>query len=179
MKKTVIVSVCGLFSALSAVIMLISYFPSLTYAVPAVAGVIFMVPLLEFGSKYAFICYGVTAVIAFLTAETESKVLFVCFFGFYPIVAILISRIKSKLLKYTIKLAIFNIAVVLAYLLITAVFGIAFTGEFGLTAEIFALCLLLIGNVVFILYDIAVDRLYLAYCFKWRKSVRKILKLGK
>ena len=33
-----------------------------------------------------------------------------------------------------------------------------------------------LGNVVFVIYDIAISRLVTLYMLKWRKSVRKLLK---
>ena len=178
MKKKLAITCCGMFSALAAVIMLVSYFPSLTYAVPAVAGVIFIIPYLEFGAKYAWICYAVSSLITLLTAETEAKVLYICFFGFYPIISLIIAKIKHRTVKYIIKFAVFNVSVILAYTLIIFVFGIPFESGFGLSTQIFAIILLVAGNVVFFIYDFAIDRLYMAYCFKWRKTVRKILRLG-
>ena len=41
MKKSKRIALCGMLSALSLVIMLVAYFPYLTYTLPALAGIMF------------------------------------------------------------------------------------------------------------------------------------------
>ena len=82
MKNTGKITLCAIMSALAVVIMLVSYFPYLTYAIPAVAGLCVMVVLIETDYKWAFFCYVTSAVLVFLFAELESKFMYVFFFGF-------------------------------------------------------------------------------------------------
>ena len=123
MKKTTVkLTACGIFAALSTAIMLSSYFPFLTYAIPAIAGVILMVPTRECGIKYGFLSYVVTSFLAFLTAETEAKVLFIGFFGLYPILKLLFERIKNRVLSIVLKFISFNLMVFSSYFVIINLF---------------------------------------------------------
>ena len=55
MKNTNKITLCALLSALAVVLMLTAYFPYLTYAVPAFAGLCIMAVLIEIGPKWAFL----------------------------------------------------------------------------------------------------------------------------
>ena len=68
-KKTSYITFCAVISALSVALMLASYFPYLTYAIPALSGALIIMPLVETGKKYAFITYLVSAVLVFIFAE--------------------------------------------------------------------------------------------------------------
>ena len=66
MKNTKKITLCGIFVALSVAIMLVSYFPYLTYSVPAVAGLCIMVIVIEYNWKWAFLGYLASAFLVFL-----------------------------------------------------------------------------------------------------------------
>ena len=65
-KTSVVVSVCGLFAALSIVVMLLAHVGVLTYAVPALAGALLVIIYLELGVKNAFTVYLAVSVLSFL-----------------------------------------------------------------------------------------------------------------
>ena len=94
MKSTKKITLCGLVAALSVVIMLTSYFPYLTYAIPALAGLFMMIPLIECGLKWSISTYVASSFIIFITGETESKILYVMFLGYYPILKSIIEKIS-------------------------------------------------------------------------------------
>ena len=100
LKRTGKVALCGVMAALSTVIMLLSYFPYLTYAVPAVAGLLFVILSIEVGPKWSFMSYAATAVLVFLLAEQEAKIMFIAFFGYYPIVKGLVESLRKPALEY-------------------------------------------------------------------------------
>ena len=98
MKQTVKITFCGIIAALSAVFMLLSYFPYLTYAVPAVAGLLIMITVIEAGHKWGIGAYIAASALVFLFAEPEGKLLYICFFGYYPILKAVFDRRKSRAL---------------------------------------------------------------------------------
>ena len=162
-------------AALASAIMLVSFFPYLTYAVPAIAGIFIMVAVIETNIKWAFVTYVVSAIITFLMAEPEAKMLYVLFFGYYPILKSVFERIKSRILEYILKFAVFNAAVLLTYLLLAPVMGFSVEdfGEFGKYSAI----LLLVGaNVVFPIYDMAVSQMAQFYMMRVHPSVKRIFK---
>ena len=90
-------------SALAVVFMLLSYFPYLTYAIPAVAGLFIMATVIEINLKWAFLSYLTSAVLVFLFAEFESRLLYIFFLGYYPILKAIIEKIKKPVIEWILK----------------------------------------------------------------------------
>lgn len=174
-KNTGKVALCGVMSALSVSIMLLSYFPALTYAIPAVAGVVFIILVIETDVKWALSAYAATCVLVILLAEPEAKMMFVAFFGYYPILKGCIERIRKPLLEYLIKFGVFNVAVIAAYLVIIYVFGMPID-EMGELGKYSAWVLLGFGNVTFFVYDFAVSRIVLLYIHTLHKRLKRLVR---
>lgn len=162
MKKTKRITFCAMMAALSAAFMLVSYFPYLTYAIPALSGLFIMVAVIEYGAKWGIFSYLASAFPVFLLAELESKLLYLCFFGFYPIIKAITEKIKKFYLEWLIKFLFFNISVVSVYFLFSGVLGVSLE-DFGIFGKYGAFIFLGMGNGVFVLYDIAVSRMSMFY----------------
>ena len=149
-------------AALAASFMLLSYFPYLTYAVPAFSGLFIMITVIELGNKWALGSYFASLLPILLFAEIECKLLYVMFFGFYPVVKALCEKMRKPILEWIIKIAVFNAAVLVTYLFFAKLFGVTLDdfNEFG---KYGAVLFLLAGNIVFVLYDIAVSRMAMFY----------------
>ena len=117
MKNSYKTALCGIICALALVLMLITtIFPFGTYAFPCFAGMLFVVIAIEFGIGWAYMAYGVVALLSlFLVSDKEAVLYFIAFFGFYPILKGTIEKIKSKPLQYILKYLIFNICVIVAF----------------------------------------------------------------
>lgn len=179
MKTSIKITVCAVFSALAVVVMLATNLPIMLYAVPAVAGALFIIPAIEFGSRWALLCYIVTALLCLvLPVEREAMVIFIGFLGYYPILKMLLERLASRVVEYFLKIAAFNVAIVASYCVIIKLMGInAFEASpFGV--RITALVLLLLGNIAFLAVDFAFTGLIKAYFMKWRSKVRKMMGLS-
>ena len=104
--------------ALASVLMLTSYFPYLTISIPAIAGLFIMVLVIETNYKMSFLAYLASAVIVFLVAEPEAKMLYVLFFGYYPILKGFIEKKLNGVYAWIVKYVVFNIAVISAYFVV-------------------------------------------------------------
>lgn len=177
MKNTVKITTCGVVSALSVVLMLATNIPIMLYTVPALTGILFMVPAIEFNSKWAFLCFGVTAVLSFiLPTEREAFVMFAGLLGYYPILKLLIERIPSQIAGYLLKFITFNIAIAGCFFVIVKVLGLPIFESDKIESWVtVALIVAAVGNLVFWIYDFALTRLIGMYFFKLRKTVRKTL----
>lgn len=167
----------GVISALSIVLMFSTgIFSTLTYAVPAVAGALLILIVIEISPKFAGAVYFAVAVLSLLVvADKEAAVMYAMFFGYYPIIKGFIEKHLKNVLSWIIKFAVFNVSVISAYFVVSKVFMISFDDleSFGKWAlPIF----LILCNIVFALYDIALTRLISAYLFSWRKYVRRMFK---
>lgn len=174
MKKSRKAAVCGIVAALSTVLMLISYFPYLTYAVPAFAGALSAVLLIEYGVGSAFLSYGVSALLTAVLAEPESKILYILFFGYYPILKGLLEKHTPKAVAFLLKFLSFNAAILLSYYLMISVLGLPLPDYGELTGK-FKWLLLAVGNVTFFIYDIALSRAAVLYFCRLRPKISKYL----
>lgn len=174
MKKSLKITLCGIITALSVVMMLVSYFPYLTYSAPAIAGLFSIIPLIEIDKKWAAAVYLLSSVLVLITAEPESKLLYVCFFGFYPIVKALIEKVKFKSVARLLKLAVFNAAIITVYLLLAKLFSVP-VDEFGEFGKYGVFVFWAVGNATFILYDYLVSKMALIYIFRIKPKTDKIL----
>lgn len=167
----------GIVAALSVVMMfLTTVIPMLTYALPAAAGILLVVMVIDVDKKWAFGVYAAVSILSLLILpDKEAAVMYVFFFGHYPIVkAILEGKCKGVLL-WLLKFVIFNVSVVAGYLVILYVFQLPFD-EMEEHGQWAVWGLLGLGNVVFVVYDIALSRLTTLYILKWRKAFRKFFK---
>ncbi len=175
MKQNTKITLCGITVALSVVIMLGGYFPYLTYAIPALAGLLTMVLVIEIDYRWALLSYIASSLLVFITAEPESKLMYICFFGFYPIIKSLIEKINKQALEWILKLLVFNISIILIYFIFAGLFDVSFDdfGTLGIYGEIIFLVLC---NIVFVVYDFAVSRIAVTYIYRLHPKVKKILK---
>jgi len=162
MNKTKKITFSAIMAAMSVAVMMVSWFPYLTYAIPAMAGLFVMVTVIEINFKWAIGTYIASAFPVLLWAEKESMLLYIMFFGYYPIIKALTEKLRKPVVEWILKFIVFNIAIIAAYMLMTSVFGMSLDdmGEFG---KYSAWILLAAGNVVFVLYDIAVSRMSMFY----------------
>ncbi len=172
------VALGGVTAAISIILMIVAgVTTSLVYAIPMIAGAFLMVLVVEFGAGFAGLVYVAVSIISLLIlGNKEAAVMYVAFFGYYPIIKSFIEKyLRRKIPCWIIKYLIFNVAMVAAYFIVTKIFMISFDdleafGKFALPL------LLLAGNVLFFMYDILLTRLVSIYIYKWRKSVKRVFK---
>ena len=170
MKKSSKITLCAVCSALSVVFMLLGYFPYLTYAVPAVAGLFVMIPLIEIGTSYAFACYTVSSAIVLLVAEPETKVLYILLLGYYPIVKAIIEKIRNFAAEWIIKMSLFNVTVAVSYFVFKYLTNID-VEDFGPFGKYGAYLFVVLCNIAFVMYDIAISRISLLYFGRLRGKI--------
>lgn len=157
----------GVVAALSVTLMLLcGIIPFGTYAFPCFAGIILISIAIEIGYPLAFAVYAVVSVLSVLfVADKEAALYYVMFFGFYPVLRKLIEKIPLKPVVYVIKFLLFNACVIGAFFVAMAVLSID-KDEFTLFGIYVPWVFLIIGNLVFIAYDLCIDRLERTYMIK-------------
>ena len=126
------------------------------YALPALAGLVLIAVREENGLSTALIVFAAVSLLSvFVVPIKEAALLFIAFFGYYPILQETFAKIRPKALSWVVRLVIFNAAVVAAYWVIVNVFGITeILEEFGDFGKYSVLVLLAFANVFFVIYDI-------------------------
>ncbi len=176
MKTTAKVAFGGIIGALSLACMFLTVFPFTEMALPAVAGAVLMPVVLEIGAKWGLMVYAADALLALLIAPNmEAKVLFIAFFGYYPVLKAILERLNIRWLEWLIKLVLFNVSMVVSYWLMMRFFGLP-DDTFELFGVNLPLVILAFANVVFLLYDLTLTVLVGAYIRRLRPKLRRVFR---
>ena len=164
-------------ASLSLVLMIsVAVVPFLTYALPAIAGAMMIFAVIEIDKKWAFGIYAAVAILGiFLVPDKEVAVMYLAFFGYYPILKSLIESKCSRVIEWVLKLASFLSTIVISYFLMIKFMGVTID-EFDTWGKWAIPILLGMGTFAFVIYDMALTRLVLLYNLKWRKYFRKYFK---
>lgn len=146
----------------------------LDISMAAIASLICILTVAEYGRIYAWMVFAATALAAMLVLpEKFTPSLYALLLGYYPILKELIERIGKKsgrkaygVLRWAVKLVYFNIALLAVALVAVFVLMLPDSGEW-LEITIFIL-----ANVTFVLYDVLLTRLTGAYFHKFRKRFK-------
>lgn len=157
MKRTTRLVWSAILGAMALVCMLLTVFPFATIALPALASVCILPIVVEHGRRWAWAVYAAVALLALLIApDVEAKLLFITFFGYYPIVKSWVETHCHRVVEWVCKFAVFNAAVIIAYAVLSCI-GFSLE-EFAIEGVALPLGVILAGflvagNVVFWLYD--------------------------
>ena len=166
----------GLLSAFSVAIMLFgSILPFSTYVVPVVSSLPVVYFCIEYSKKHAFLVYMVIAILCLaFVPDKETSFIFAFIFGPYPILKSVFENIRSRLTGWILKIVSFNIEVLLTYfVLLKLLSSAALVAEFMSYTSVMLIFVLLLGNVTFIIYDIALTRLIALYIKRLRPHLMK------
>lgn len=177
MKQSSKCALGGIVAALSLVMMIsVAIIPFLTYALPAAAGLLIVIIVMEIDKKWAFGVYCTVAILGMLLVpDKEVAVMYLAFFGYYPILKAVTESKLPAAIGWMVKVASFVGTMVISYFLMIKFMGVTIdeVDEIG----IIAIPLLLgLGTFAFVIYDIALTKLITLYIAKWRKYFRKYFK---
>ena len=162
------IALCGMMNALAVVLLSLGgLVPIATYCAPLLAMAVLLPVQEEYGKKMALTAWVSVSLLALmLTPDRETALVYV-FFGWYPVVRPRIAALPSRLVRLAVRLIIANAAILLLYGAVLRLMGL--TAD--LLEETFLLnaALLAMGNVVFLLLDLALARLTVLWHRKWRK----------
>lgn len=177
MKNTYKVALSGTLSALAVGLMLLTgVIPIGTYAFPAFAGVFIMVLVVEFRYKWALGAYFVVSVLSgIFVPEKEAALLFILFFGYYPILKMATAKIKYKSIQWIIKLLVFNISMIGIFFISIYLLGIP-KESYNIFNVYLPYVFLAIGNVFLFIYDFFLTTVMFKYCKDIRPKIMKNMK---
>ena len=159
MNHTIRVAFCGVLAGLGLALMfLTALLPMATFALPALAGLLMIMIVIEMS--------------VFFVPDKQAALLYVIFFGYYPILKALIERLKNKIVQWVLKYAVFNAAIVSAYFI--AIYLLSIPAD---SLSLFGVSLpwvfWIAGNVIFFIYDIAITGVVAFYIKQLHKVFRK------
>ena len=154
----------------------VAIIPFLTYALPAVAGLFIVFIVIEIDKKWAFGVYCTVAILGMLLVpDKEVAVMYLAFFGYYPILKSLIEAKIPTVLGWIIKVLTFVSTMVVSYYLMIKLMGVTIdeTEDFGMMAYPI---LLGMGTFAFVMYDIALTKMITLYLMRWQKLFKRYFK---
>lgn len=176
-KPSVKVAFCGIIAAVSVIVMMLTgLVPIASIALPAIAGCLLIPVVAEFGAKWGFGVFAVCALVSLIMVpDREAMLFYILFFGYYPVLYAVLNRINSKVLRYIVKFVIFNAAFLLELWLSVKVLGIPFE-EIEILGKFTLAVFLILGNLMFFIYDYAMNGLVLMYIRRFRDKIIKIFR---
>lgn len=176
-KSSWSVAFCALMAALGAVVMTAGgLIPIATYCSPMIAGALLIPVMSELGDRWAWMTWAVTAALALLLSVDREAAFLYCFLGYYPILRPYLDAVKSKGLRFLLKLGFFMLTLGAMYALLLWVFQLSslledFGGfSFWMNALFFAVLV-----AVMMIFDAALASLHLF----WLVRLRPRFKLSK
>lgn len=177
LKHSTKIAVGGLTTALCIILMFLTgLFPFATFALPAIAGALLVLIVIEINYSTAVLVYIAVSILSLILApDKEAALFFVALFGYYPIAKGKIEGLRKTVLSYVLKFAIFNASIAIVYSSAYFIFNLTevFTNDFG---KYTALILIILGNITFLIYDIALTRVISIYVFRLRERFFKNFK---
>ncbi|HYE10576.1 MAG TPA: hypothetical protein VEF53_10405 [Patescibacteria group bacterium] len=154
----------GILTALCVVLnYLAAYLPTGKLGLYALASLTIAVAVVELDIKLGAVVYTAAAILIFLlTGNINTLLLFVLFFGSYPLLKYYIEKQRSAALEMILKFTAFNLLAILGFYLFKLLFGISpiNLGNFSVGM---ILGLAAGGQVVFLIYDYILSRLIYYY----------------
>lgn len=177
MRQSAKTALAGIVSALAVAIMFATtLIPFLTYALPAISGSLLILMVIEINKKWAFASYGAVSILSILLLnDKEAALIYIMFFGYYPIIKPLLESHLPKILEYISKFLIFNVSIIAATLMAIYVFNIPLEDVEKHGMKVIPI-LLLMANVMFLLYDFTLTQLVELYLKKMQKGFGKLFK---
>ena len=160
------ITVCAALAALGVILLYAGALIEVAdISMAVVASLLCVVAVIEYGAVSAWSVFGVTSVLSLLLLPSKlPAVMYALFFGFYPILKEKIERMRSRVISWTVKVIIFNVCLVLIFLVSRFVMS---TAELEISPVIYAVGAVLC-EAVFILYDVAMTRLITFYFLRLR-----------
>lgn len=179
-QKTKRLTASAVLSAMGVALLLIgSLIETLDLSMAAMASFFCVFAVLEFGGAYPWLIYAVTGILSVIfMPQGMGGWFYILFFGYYPILKDKLQRLKAPI-AWTLKILLLNLALILSLVFASFVFYngnlyetfmLMFGDEgWGIYAAIGVYVLV---NFVFVIYDIALNRLIVFYFVKIRSKFK-------
>lgn len=163
-------ALAGLLAALSLICLYLAFLvPTGKLGVVALAGVFPAGAVVSAGLAAGFFCYAAAGILGLLLLPAKSAaLLYLIFFGLWPMVKSLVERLPNRGLEWAAKLACCNIALAVLWFGLRSLFLPFLPAALGQTWMVFAA-----GNVGFVLYDLGFSGLIAFYVARVDKVLRK------
>jgi len=163
-------ALCGLLTALAVVLMVLSGAIGIgTYCGPVLAMVALLPVLEEVGPKAAATVYVASALLGLLLVPEIELAMVYAAFGWYPILRPHLARIRLRPARTALKITLCTAVILLLYGVVLRLLGM--TADLLDATTALNAMLLVMGNVVFLLTDVVLQRMTVLWHNKLRKKI--------
>ena len=157
-------ALCGVMTALMTVILCMgSLIPAATFCCPVLASFVLVILLREAGGKYALLAFLAAALLSLLLAPDKEIAFLFLAVGYYPVLKRKLDALP-RAAGWVLKLAWFTLSILAVYGLMLFVLRLdALSEEFRDMQKWLPAALLIGGEVVFVLYDLVLNKLTRSY----------------
>jgi hypothetical protein len=148
-------------------------FPTFYLIMPMVCGLLVTIMAAETSGWWGFLMYLAVSVLSlFVTPNKESALIFILFFGHYPLIRPYLYKLRCPPLIFLAKLLLYNVCILAYFFLTVYLFGMdALLDEMGEFGKYGAIFLLGTVNVMFVSYDYL---MHIAMELYWKRLHPKI-----
>ncbi len=173
MKQSTRVAVGGLSAAISLLFMFMTgMIPFSTYILPAASGVVLIGIAQESGTKTALLVYAAVSLLGLIIVpDRQAILLFILLLGYYPILQPYFQRFP-RMIALFLKLMLFNLVILVCYLLMKYVFLIPDAGD---VVKIAMITFLAMANFSFLLHDRFISMAITIYLKWFRPKILRTL----
>ncbi len=142
----------------------------LDISMAAVASFCIIITVVEYGKGTPWMVYAATSLLSFLLIPAKlPAIFFTLFFGFYPILKGMLET-KPKVLCWILKEIVFNLSLAAIMLIYGFLF---FQGvSFAIPIHWVIIAAVVLCEIVFVIYDIALTRIINFYVIRLRKKFK-------
>lgn len=164
------VALVGVLTALSLIFLYVSsVLPTGRLGFVALAGLLPAGAVVSAGLPAGAFCYAATGILGLLLSPDKGNaLLYLVFFGLYPLMKCLIERMRKLSLEILCKLFFFNSVLTLCWFVLRKALLAGLPALFGPLGALY-----LFGNAVFLMYDFGFSKLIAFYALRVDKAIRK------
>lgn len=166
MKQSKRIALCAIMSALGVLILFLGAVVDIfSLTASAVASLLISVVMIEVGSFYPWLVWGVTSALSLILLPNKlPAIMYFVLCGFYPILKVYFEKLQ-RVLAWVCKLALFN-ASLLSLIFVSK--HIFYLNDMGFD---FTVPVIVLGNVALVMYDIALSRIVWYYARYLRRRM--------
>ena len=171
------IAFCGIMTALALVCMFVGQLvPVAVYTCALISGVCIALVAEKIDIGYATSVYAAASILVLLLIpDKEAAVIFITVVGYYPIYKKLVERsrknfLKSNTAKLIMKLIFINICCVIYFVVTIYILGVP-KDSFAIGDVYLPGIFLIMGNIICLMYDKALDNLIILYKYRFRKNI--------
>jgi len=162
-------------TAISIVLMLMTtVLPIAAYSCVMLAGLCTAFIAEETDSKCALSVFAAVSILSvILIPDKESVILYMIFFGYYPVLKQFLFNKCNKILSWIIKLLVFNAACITSFF--TSIYLLSVPKDSFMIGDFYLPWVILImANILLFIYDYTLDVMMKVYKIKFKKYLQKM-----